>query len=58
MPNSLFPIPWEKMISFSLRKQTALQNKKLQHMMRLYAGHDLLHLQQIERIKSAVLRRR
>src|SRR3989338_7534732 len=36
MPNSLFPIPWEKMISFSLRKQAALQNKKLQHMMRLF----------------------
>src|SRR3989338_2502650 len=36
MPNSLFPIPWEKMISFSLRKQIALQNKKLQHMMRLF----------------------
>ncbi|MBI5002766.1 AMP-binding protein [Candidatus Woesearchaeota archaeon] len=36
MPKSLFSIPWEKMISFSLRKQTALQNKKLQHMMRLF----------------------
>ncbi len=36
MPNSLFPIPWEKMTSFSLRKQNALQNEKLQHMMRLF----------------------
>lgn len=26
------------------------------HMMRLYAGHDLLHLQQIDRIRAAVAR--
>jgi hypothetical protein len=26
----------------------------VRHMMRLYAGHDLLHLRQIERIKAAV----
>src|SRR3989338_11555548 len=37
MPKSSFPIPWQKMISFSPRKQTALQNKKLQHMMRLFS---------------------
>lgn len=34
--NTLFPIPWEKIISSSLRKQHALQNKKLHHMMRLF----------------------
>jgi hypothetical protein len=28
--------------------------ESVDHMMRLYAGHDLLHLQQIERIRRAV----
>ncbi len=36
MPKPLFPVPWEKMISFSLRKQAALQNEKLKHMMHLF----------------------
>ncbi|MGH7449566.1 MAG: DinB family protein [Longimicrobiales bacterium] len=29
--------------------------ESLKHMMRLYAGHDLLHLRQIDRIREAVL---
>ena len=29
-------------------------DESVRHMMRLYAGHDLLHLRQIERIRSAV----
>lgn len=37
MLKSLFPIPWRKMISFSLCKQNSLQNQKLQHMMRLFS---------------------
>ena len=28
--------------------------ESVRHMMRLYAGHDLMHLQQIERIRNAV----
>ncbi len=34
--NSLFPIPWEKMIFSSLGRQNHLRNEKLQHMMRLF----------------------
>jgi hypothetical protein len=28
--------------------------ESLEHLVRLYAGHDLLHLRQIERIRAAV----
>lgn len=29
--------------------------ESLEHMIRLYAGHDLLHLRQVERIRAAVM---
>jgi hypothetical protein len=29
-------------------------DESVEHMMRLYAGHDLLHLKQIERIRAAI----
>jgi hypothetical protein len=29
-------------------------DESLAHMMRLYAGHDLLHIRQVERIRDAV----
>jgi uncharacterized damage-inducible protein DinB len=32
-------------------------DESVEHIQRLYAGHDLLHLQQIERIRGAVLGR-
>jgi hypothetical protein len=28
--------------------------ESIEHLIRLYAGHDLLHLRQIERIRAAV----
>jgi hypothetical protein len=28
--------------------------ESLEHLVRLYAGHDLLHLRQIERVRGAV----
>ncbi len=58
MSKSLFPIPWEKMIFFSLRRQNALQNEKLQHMMQLfphapyYAAFFEAHAITAKRIKT------
>ncbi|MEK6921388.1 MAG: hypothetical protein AABX82_05875, partial [Nanoarchaeota archaeon] len=60
MPKILFPIPWEKMLSFSHRKQTNVQNEKLQHMMRLfphapyYAAFFQAHAVRPQTIKTVV----
>jgi hypothetical protein len=29
-------------------------DESVEHMVKLYAGHDLLHLRQIERIRTAI----
>lgn len=41
------------------RKRVGLHTERgeesIEHMMRLYAGHDLLHLRQIARIREAIV---